>query len=259
MVCSNGVVWHDLTALGGIFLLAAGASALNQYQERELDEKMDRTRRRPIPQGIISPLTALFLSILLIVAGLTLFLGLHLRTCLYLGLFNILWYNGLYTWLKKITPFAVIPGALTGVIPVLMGWSAAGGSVFAPEALMLAILLFLWQVPHFWLLMVKYADEYRKANLPVVSDVFSERQIRTVTFSWLAASSVASIGLLWFRMILSIQGEIVVILLSVAMVILAAAQLFIVKERHYRLLYLGVNLYLFLVLALLILENIKVL
>ncbi len=255
-VCTNGEVSLKVFAMAGIFLLAAGASVLNQYQERNLDERMERTHNRPLAAKLIPPISALIIAILLIVTGLALLAWLKCWTCLYLGVFNIAWYNGFYTWLKRKTPFAVVPGALTGVIPVWMGWEAAGGSFFDPVAMMLALFLFLWQVPHFWLLMIRYSEDYRKAGLPVVTDVFTPRQIRTVTFSWMIAAALASLLLLRFRIFLDLYSSFAVLFLSVTLVLLTINQFFISKANNFRLLFISVNIYLLLILAVLAIERI---
>ena len=208
-----------------------------------------------MPAKIISPSMALTLAALLILCGLAILVLELLPVTLFLGLFNIFWYNIFYTRLKRVTPFAVVPGALTGAIPILMGWTAAGGYIFSPEALLLAGFLFLWQVPHFWLLMLQYGDEYKIAGLPVVSDVFTPGQIRSVTFAWLVASSIASLMLLHFRVFHSLYAAIAVIILSVILILLAVHQFFITRSKSYRFLFLAVNSYLLLVMVLLVAER----
>ena len=100
----------------GVFILASGSAALNQWQERRLDGRMKRTRGRPIPAGSIEPNWALFLAGLLILVGLYLLASIKgaPRTPIALGGVALLWYNGVYTHLKRITAFAVVPGALRG-------------------------------------------------------------------------------------------------------------------------------------------------
>lgn len=112
-----GMLW----SVAGIFLLASGASAFNQYQEWAYDEMMDRTRRRPIPSRRISPAEGLRIALIGIAGGLVILMYESTGLCLILGVFNLIWYNGVYTPLKRITAFAVVPGALTGVIPIFMG------------------------------------------------------------------------------------------------------------------------------------------
>ncbi len=167
-----------------VLLLALGVSALNQYQEWESDAKMTRTKRRPIPSGRIAPGTVLTISIMLIVtAFLIIFFQLG-YSGLVLFLFVPIWYNGFYTNFKRRSAFAVVPGGLLGVIPPAIGWLAAGRSLAEPEFLALGLLFFVWQVPHFWLLMTKYDHDYRSGGFPTAIDVFGPIGFRWVLFVW---------------------------------------------------------------------------
>lgn len=167
-----------------VLLLALGVSALNQYQEREADAKMARTKGRPIPSGRITPGTALALSVILILsATVSIYMQLDYPGML-LFLFVPLWYNGVYTSLKKLTAFAVVPGGLLGTIPPAVGWLAAGRGLIEPEFLSLALLFFVWQVPHFWLLSAKYDADYRAAGFPTAMEAFGPAGFRRVLFVW---------------------------------------------------------------------------
>ena len=116
-----------------VCLLACGASALNQYQERDIDARMERTRERPLPSKALTPGRALFAAIALLSSGLAGLGVVSLRSAA-LGLTAIGWYNGLYTFLKKRTALAFLPGAIVGMIPPAIGWTAAGGSPSRPTA-----------------------------------------------------------------------------------------------------------------------------
>jgi protoheme IX farnesyltransferase len=180
-----------LAPAAAVFLLASGASAMNQFQERDIDEKMERTRRRPLPTGIITPQQALSLALMLMISGLLLLVIAGNVAAMVLGLFALLWYNGVYTHLKRITAFASVPGAFVGVFPPAIGWSAAGGALFDVRVLALCFIFFMWQIPHFWLLIICRGDEYQKAGLPSLAGVMSAAQISRVTFVWILAASVA--------------------------------------------------------------------
>jgi len=178
----------SVTILGlsmlAVLLLALGVSALNQYQERESDARMARTKRRPIPSGRITPGAALALSGTLIVAASLLVYRELGNPGLLLFLFVPLWYNGLYTPLKRYSAFAVIPGGLLGMIPPAIGWMAAGESLADPGFLALGLLFFVWQVPHFWLLMAKHHADYRVAAFPTAVETFGADGFRRVLFVW---------------------------------------------------------------------------
>jgi protoheme IX farnesyltransferase len=174
----------------GIFLLACGSSALNQYQEREIDAVMRRTRQRPIPSGRVSPWAALAVALALMSFGtLVLWLGSN-PTAAVLGLVAVAWYNGIYTYLKRVTNFAAVPGAVIGGIPPAVGWAATGGGLLDPRILALSFFFFVWQVPHFWLLLMRYGRDYEDAGLPSLTAVFTSGQLSRVTFVWIAATAV---------------------------------------------------------------------
>lgn len=169
----------------GIFLLACGASALNQVQESDSDILMDRTKSRPIPAGLISRRTALLVSIAIIVLGsLVILLGSNIE-CLIVGLVTLFWYNGIYTPLKKMTPFAIIPGALVGALPPVAGWVASGAEILNPNIWLLALYMFMWQIPHFWILIMIYGDDYEKGDYPTLKSKFSTEQLKKITFFWI--------------------------------------------------------------------------
>jgi protoheme IX farnesyltransferase len=167
-----------------VLLLALGVSALNQYQEYESDGRMARTMHRPIPSGRIAPTAALAVSGTLIGAATLLAYRELGDTGLLLFLFVPLWYNGVYTPLKRFSAFAVVPGGLLGMIPPAIGWLAAGRSLAEPEFLALGLLFFVWQVPHFWLLAAKYHDDYRAAGFPTAVESFGPVGFRRVLFVW---------------------------------------------------------------------------
>jgi protoheme IX farnesyltransferase len=157
-----------LATLGAILLLASGSSALNQIQERHLDANMKRTAKRPLPSGRLSLREAwAFVSICLVAGGVGLF---ALQPALgWLGLAAVISYNGLYTlWWKKNLAFAAVPGAIPGALPILMGYVAASGSVLDAGGWYLFALLFFWQMPHFWVLALKFRDDYREGGFPTL-------------------------------------------------------------------------------------------
>jgi protoheme IX farnesyltransferase len=177
----------------GVFVLAGGASALNQYQERHIDARMERTRHRPLPSRVITSFQALFIALSLIIVGLAL---LHFgagTTPFLLGLTAILWYNGFYTYLKRVTAFAAVPGAVVGMVPPAIGWSAAGGDLTDPRLPIICVLFFMWQVPHFWLQVLHHGEEYERAGLPALTQVFGKNQLSRIAFSWICSVVTASL------------------------------------------------------------------
>jgi protoheme IX farnesyltransferase len=178
--------------VSGVFILACGSLALNQYQEREIDAAMPRTRPRPIPSRLIKPVHALFWSLLLLCSGLFALLCIGNPLACTLGLLALFWYNGIYTYLKRKTAFAAIPGALIGAIPPAIGWVAGGGALQDPKLVVLCFFFFIWQVPHSWLLIMRYGREYEEASLPILTQVFSSVQMKRIVFVWMCAAAVSS-------------------------------------------------------------------
>jgi protoheme IX farnesyltransferase len=249
------LTFASLIPIAGIFLLASGASAFNQYQEWPYDEKMERTRKRPLPSRRITTAEALRYSTMFIIGGMLLLLYYAPPVCFLLGLGNLVWYNGVYTYLKRKTAFAVVPGALTGAIPIFMGWTAGGGSLLAPEVLFLAFFIFLWQMPHFWLLTLKYGHEYRNAGFPVLNDIFSEFQIRSVVMGWMIASSGASIMLVLFKILAHPVLGYAIIGLNMTLLIVMFWQLFMASTLRYRLIFIAANLFMLIVMLALIADR----
>jgi protoheme IX farnesyltransferase len=175
----------------GTFLMSAGSAALNQYQEWRFDARMRRTVGRPIPSQRISPAQGLVVSVILVALG-SLILGLFTNeTALLLGILNVVWYNGVYTPLKRVTAFAVIPGSLIGAIPPAIGWAAGGQPLHHPQLLAIALFFFIWQVPHFWLLMLTLSDDYKAAGYPTLTQIFDQNQIARLTFMWTLATALS--------------------------------------------------------------------
>lgn len=180
---------------GAVFLLACGAAGWNSIQERELDPLLNRTKDRPLAKGRISLPQAAGLSTLLLVIGLALLLALGGLPCLLLGSAALLFYNALYTPLKQHSPFALIPGGLAGALPPLIGWIAAGGSLMAPQAMLLFGLFFLWQIPHYCLLLLAHQGEYRQSSQPSLVLRLSEHSLKRIILVWTLACIVTVLGL----------------------------------------------------------------
>jgi protoheme IX farnesyltransferase len=183
----------ELSAVvAGVFLLASGAAAMNQYTEIKSDALMERTMGRPLPSGKMEPRKGLMIASILMLTG-SIVLSLNGVLPLLLGLLNVVLYNVIYTGLKKKTTLAIIPGALVGAIPPLIGYASAGGIITDPGILLFALFMFLWQLPHFWLLLIRYGKEYEKAGIKTIYNSLNEKKIRRLVFFWIAGSSL----LLW--------------------------------------------------------------
>ncbi len=247
-----------LVPILGIFILSSGSSALNHYQERAFDTLMLRTKNRPIPSGSISPSKALFTSIVLLLTG-SMLLYLSGIEPFLLGLLAVFWYNLVYTYLKRITAFAVVPGSLIGAIPPMIGWLAAGGALIDIKNLVLAFYFFLGQIPHFWLIVLKFGKEYETAGFKSLSQLLNKDQIQRLTFIWIVGVGVSS---LLFPLVGIITSVILLTLLAVAsiMLIYSFSKLVFNKAGSFRYgnAFLYLNLYFLFIMILLIMTVIPV-
>jgi heme o synthase len=176
----------------GILFLGCGSAAINHIQEHKYDALMDRTKNRPIPSNRISVKDASLVSVILILTG-SVLLSFNGIVPLLLGLLNLFWYNVVYTPLKKVSKIAIIPGSLVGTIPPAVGWTSAGGYIFDPQILVIAFFFFIWQIPHFWLLLFVLDKDYEKAGFPTLTKLFNTNQLSRITFVWIIATVVASL------------------------------------------------------------------
>jgi protoheme IX farnesyltransferase len=150
----------------GTALVASGASALNQYFERELDSRMVRTRNRPLPDGRLLPADALIFSSIISSAGVAYLLFFVNSLTALLGAATLAGYILVYTPLKTRTALCTLIGAFPGAAPPLMGWAATRGEV-DPMALSLFSILFLWQMPHFFAIAWIFTDDYARAGFSI--------------------------------------------------------------------------------------------
>jgi protoheme IX farnesyltransferase len=163
--------WVVAHALVGAALVAAGAGALNQLLERDVDARMRRTQDRPLPAGRLQPIEVLVFGIASATAGVV-YLALALPQPLAAGVaaLTFLIYVFAYTPLKRRTPLNTLVGAIPGALPPVIGWTAVRGSVTA-EAGVLFVILFLWQVPHFLAIAWIHRADYCRAGLRMLPSV----------------------------------------------------------------------------------------
>ena len=167
----GAISWIKLTwTLLGTGLSAGGASALNQYLERDQDKLMERTCNRPIPAGILQPQSALLFGLIAVIIG-SIILVLKINTLTgFLSLLTAFMYVLIYTPMKKLTWLNTSFGSIPGALPPVGGWVAATGNVDSGAWILFAI-LYLWQHPHFFAIAWMCKDEYEKAGfkmLPVI-------------------------------------------------------------------------------------------
>lgn len=184
-----------VSVLVGVALVVAGAAAFNNVMEKDVDARMERTRSRALPAGVITPRSALLFATVLSLAGLAI-LFLHVSPLVSgIVLFGMLVYVAVYTPSKRLTPHSTLIGAVSGAIPPVAGY-AAGAHAIDMTALLLCVVLACWQMTHFFAIGVYRADEYREAGLPILPTL---KPIRTIQhwmlfYAVLFAASIIILG-----------------------------------------------------------------
>ncbi|WP_373033837.1 protoheme IX farnesyltransferase [Sulfurovum sp.] len=197
-IMAKGEIGLDMfLATFSVLLVAMGVSTLNQVQEYREDSKMERTKNRPIAAGRMSPRTGTIIAVILILTSFAFIYSLLGLTGINFFAFAFLWYNIMYTPLKKRSALAVVPGAILGVIPPAIGWLVAGHSLFELEFIALAVYYFIWQVPHFWLLVMLFHGDYKDGGYPTAMRLFGEGTLQRLTFVWLVLTIQAGVFLVY--------------------------------------------------------------
>lgn len=171
-----------------VFLLATGGATLNSLQEYRLDGSMQRTRERPLVKGVLSKKqAAVQTGILMLTGGGLLAHQTDSWLPLFVGVTALLLYNGVYTPLKKITIWSIVPGAFCGAMPPYIGWLSGGGATFSYGAMLIIGLFLLWQVPHYWLVLLSFQSDYRTSELPNLLRIFDEKRLQRFFITWVGA------------------------------------------------------------------------
>jgi len=182
----GGQAWPSLsltfwTLLGG-FMAAGGSGAINQYIDRYDDRKMQRTQKRPIPSGRLTPAEGLAFGVGLALASVYLMTAMVNFLAAMLSLAGIIYYVLLYSIiLKKTTVQNIVIGGGAGAIPPLVGWAAATGSLNVPSLFLFAI-VFMWTPPHFWALALVRRKDYARAGVPMLPVIRGEKETRWQIF-----------------------------------------------------------------------------
>ena len=158
------------------YLMAGGANAVNMYLDRDIDDRMARTRLRPIPAGRMTPRAVLAYGVALATAATALFAWRVNVLSAALALAGFYFYVFVYTrWLKRRTPQNIVIGGAAGAFPPLVGWAAATGSLDL-TAVYLFLIVFYWTPPHFWALALLKQHDYGRAGVPMAPLVWGERE-----------------------------------------------------------------------------------
>jgi len=182
----------------GVFFMSCSSSALNHWQESDIDAKMPRTKERPIPSEKISKKGAFAVAIGFAVFGSGILILTNPVIALILSWITLFFYNLVYTPLKRVTAFAVIPGSMVGALPPMIGWGGAGGDLTSEVILIVASFFFIGQIPHFWLLLLMFGDQYKLAGLPSLNQIFNEGQIKRITYTWILTTVASALLVIFF-------------------------------------------------------------
>ena len=198
--------WLVVATLIGGFLAAGGAGAVNMYIDRDIDEIMARTSSRPVPTGRVPAHHAAIVGIIMgISSGIWLTLTVNAFAAI-LAVGAILYYVVIYSmWLKRTTVHNTVLGGVAGAAPPLIGWVAVTGEI-GWTGVLLFLVVFAWQPPHFWALALVLEDDYRAANVPMLPVVRGETATKGQTLAWslltlavtLALGITAELGALYF-------------------------------------------------------------
>jgi len=195
MLASGG--WPDLGLLAVVLVggaLAAGAaSALNCYLDRDIDQVMRRTRRRPLPAHSVTPRSVLIFGLILAAISLVLMGTFTNWLATAMTAAAIVYYDVVYTlWLKRRTSQNTFWGGICGAAPVIIGWAAVTGGV-GPVGWALFAIVFFWQMPHFYALAIKYRDDYARAGIPMLPVVRSAARVNREILIFTVLTVVASL------------------------------------------------------------------
>ncbi len=194
---------HFAWAMLGLYFLSSGSLALNQVQEYKLDRKMPRTAKRPIAAGKITPLAGLILATAMLFVGINMLYELSSVAGL-VALLSVFLYNGIYTmYLKPKWIFAAVPGAIPGALPITIGYAVNNSDIFNSESVYLFLIMFLWQMPHFWAIALKFVEDYRLGEVPTlpvslgVSKTLFHMGLYTFTYCGVAIASPFFLNSSW--------------------------------------------------------------
>jgi len=169
------VLW---AALAGTLLASGSAACFNMYFDRDIDARMERTRRRPLPSGRLSPANALAFGFALAALSWATLLVFTNLLAAAIALASIFYYAVIYTvWLKRRTPQNIVIGGAAGASAPLIAWAAVTGQV-SVAAVLLAAIVFLWTPPHFWALALVRREDYARAGVPMLPVTHGEPETR---------------------------------------------------------------------------------
>ena len=199
-LAGGGYVSLDLLiyTLLGTGLASASSGALNNYVDREVDKLMARTRTRALPCSRLQPQQALWLGAALSITSFAILFYLVNPLTAYLATATTFFYVVIYTiWLKRSSPLCTEIGGVAGALPPVIGWAAVTNEI-SWQAMVMFIIMFIWQPPHFWALALLRVDEYRRANLPMLPVVSGQEATKFRMLLYTVVLIPISTTMYWF-------------------------------------------------------------
>lgn len=189
MVPLDALLWGNV----GIALVASAGAVVNHLIDHRIDTIMQRTLKRPIPQGKVTPTQALLFACAICLSGMAILMWLVNPLCAWLTLASFVGYAIIYTgWLKRATPQNIVIGGLSGAMPPLLGWTAVTGTV-EDGGLLLVLIIFAWTPPHFWPLAIHRKNDYAKTNIPMLPVTHGEALTKLHTLLYTIIMLVVSV------------------------------------------------------------------
>lgn len=231
-----------IALFSGIFLLACSAASLNSIQEIERDRCYNRTKNRPLVTGKISKAQATFLSCLFFLSGTTtLLLSFSSSLPAFLGVATLLTYNFIYTTLKSRTILAIFPGGIVGALPPLTGWIAAGGNIHDERIWIVMAIFFLWQIPHYFLLLLEHSEDYILNKENNILKTTSSKTVKRIILVWIISYCCTVIALTIVPDFLTSIPKWLLIMITCVVITFFISQLFNEKPTQFRRLFILLN------------------
>ncbi len=237
---------HSLTCIAlfsGIFLLACSAAILNSIQEIEQDSCYKRTKKRPLVTGKLSKGQAVFFYCLFFISG-TAVLIFSFPSFLpaFLGVSTLLIYNFIYTPLKSRTILSILAGGIVGALPPLTGWIAAGGNMNDTVILIIMTIFFLWQIPHYFLVLLDHSEDYLAGKQKNILKFISITKVKRIVFIWIISFCCSVMALTVVPDFLTPAPKWLLIIVTSVVSLFFVWQLFNKKNTQFRKLFISFNI-----------------
>ncbi len=232
-----------IALFSGIFLLACSAASLNSIQEIARDSCYNRTKNRPLVRGKLSKSQAIYLTCVFFILGTTvLFLNFSSFLPALLGITTLLTYNFIYTPLKSRTILAIFPGGIVGALPPLTGWVAAGGNLHDERIWIVMAIFFLWQIPHYFLLLLDHSEDYILNKENNILKTTSSKTVKRIILVWIISYCCTVIALTIVPDFLSSTPKWSLIMITCVITAFFISQLFNEQPTQFRSLFIIFNI-----------------